>query len=77
MHYTDSRELRRAQCFKDVLSRHVDEMQPRHGRVVEVVPATQYGVCRGSCDGAGPGDGPCGPPSVPQQPQGRDVAGSL
>lgn len=28
MHYMDSRELRRAQCFKDVLSRHVDEMHP-------------------------------------------------
>ncbi|GAA3243753.1 hypothetical protein GCM10010493_15160 [Streptomyces lavendulae subsp. grasserius] len=77
MHYMDSRELRRAQCFKDVLSRHVDEMHPRHGGLMEVVPATEHGICRGSCDGTGPRGVSCGPPSVPQQPQERDIAGSL
>ncbi|MFE3760868.1 hypothetical protein ACFXPI_03765 [Streptomyces sp. NPDC059104] len=77
MHYTDSRELRRAQCFKDVLSRHVDELHPGYGSVAEAPPAVTYGICRGPCDVTAPGGGPCRPPSVPQQPQGRDVAGSL
>lgn len=40
MHHTDSRELRRAQCFKDVLSQHVNAMQPRHGGAAEAASET-------------------------------------
>lgn len=37
MHYTDSRELQRAERFKDVLSRHVEAMQPQLVGAAEAV----------------------------------------
>ncbi|MET9887352.1 hypothetical protein ABZZ20_30285 [Streptomyces sp. NPDC006430] len=46
MHYTDSRELRRQQHFRHVLSRHVEETQPPwEGAVAAVSEAAGIAAC--------------------------------
>ncbi|WP_327280571.1 MULTISPECIES: hypothetical protein [unclassified Streptomyces] len=54
MHYTDSRELQRAERFKDVLSRHVEAMQPQLVGAAEAVrETTGVPVGRPACSECG------------------------
>ncbi|MFE2143469.1 hypothetical protein ACFXA3_17300 [Streptomyces sp. NPDC059456] len=54
MHYTDSRELERAERFKDVLSRHVEATQPGHwGAAGAATDTTRVPVGRPACTECG------------------------